>query len=284
MKRFTAAVLAAITALTFTGCAGSSSASHETGGQSDNSEAKGESVEKTYKKYFTLSFDDGTTEDEKMVELLKKYGIKASFCINTGLMDGNDVIEVAGNWRRMSFDYAKENKVYEGFDVISHGFKHKELTFLSDDEITSEIKNDSEKIKELTGKSPVGFAYPGGTAYYNGYITSVMLSSTDIRFARDTNDTFSFRLPDNFMAWNPTCSILDGKLFSVAEQFINAEATNEDLLFYAWDHPWAITAYNAWDKTEKLFKMLSECDDIVFVSNTEFYNLFKDKIPSEPVL
>ena len=274
--------MAAITVLTFAGCAGNSSGGRETAKQSGNSATEGESVTKTYKKYFTLSLDDGTTEDEKMIELLKKYGIKASFCINTGLMDGNDVIEVAGNWRRMAFDYAKENKVYEGFDVISHGFRHKELTFLSDDEIISEIKNDAEKIRELTGVSPVGFAYPGGTAYYNGYITSVMLSSTSIRFARDTNDTFSFRLPDNFMAWNPTCSILDNRLFSVAEEFINAEPT-EDMLFYAWDHPWAITAYNAWDKTERLLKMLSECDDIVFVTNTGFYNLFKDKIPSEPV-
>ncbi len=291
MKKLIAAILA-VTTLTVAGCAGnpagSGLGSGETGetaqSNSQITASEGESMAKTYKKYFTLSFDDGTTEDEKMVELLKKYGIKASFCINTGLMDGNDVIEVAGNWRRMSFDYAKENKVYEGFDVISHGFKHKELTFLSDDEIISEIKNDSEKIKELTGNTPVGFAYPGGTAYYNGYITSVMLSSTGVRFARDTTDTFSFALPENFMAWNPTCSILDNKLFSVAEEFINAEATDGDLLFYAWDHPWAITAYNAWDKTERLFKMLSECDDIVFVSNTEFYNLFKDKIPSEPVL
>ncbi len=276
-------VFAALSVLLFAGCAENLPTSDETGKLSEESEAKGDSVAKTYKKYFTLSFDDGTTEDEKMIELLKKYGIKASFCINTGLMDGNDVIEVAGSWKRMSFDYAKENKVYEGFDVISHGYRHKELTFLSDDEIISEIKNDSEKIRELTGFSPVGFAYPGGTAYYNGYITDVLSSSTGVRFARDTNDTFSFYLPENFMAWSPTCSILDNKLFSVAEKFINAEAT-EDMLFYVWDHPWAITAYNAWDKVEKLFKMLAERDDIVFVSNTEFYDLFSADIPSEPVL
>ena len=110
-----------------------------------------------------------------------------------------------------------------------------------------------------------------------------MLSSTDIRFARDTDDTFAFSLPENFMAWKPTCSLLDNKLFSLAERFINAEAT-EDMLFYGWDHPWAITAYNAWDKVERLFKMLSEHDDIVFVSNTGFYELFKDKIPSEPTI
>lgn len=249
----------------------------------DKKQSTGDGMEKTYKKYFTLSLDDGTYEDEKMIELLKKYGVKASFCVNTGLMDGNDVIEVAGNWRRMDFDYAKDNEVYRGFDVISHGFKHKELTFLSDAEIVSEIKNDAEKIKELTGAYPVGFAYPGGTAYYNGYITDIMLSSTDVRFARDTDDTYSFGLPENFMAWKPTCSLLDGKLTSVIEKFVNAEAT-EDMLFYAWDHSWAITAYNAWDKVEKLFTALSERDDVIFVTNTEFYELFKDKIPSEPII
>ena len=284
MKKFTAAIFAFLL-LFMSACAESGtpqSASDKTS-DSINSEKEDDGVNKEYKKYFTLSFDDGTYEDGKMIVLLKKYGIKASFCINTGLMDGNDVIEVAGKWRRMNFEYAKKNKVYEGFDVISHGFKHKELTALGESEIISEIKQDAENIAKLTDKSPVGFAYPGGTAYYNGYITDIMLSSTDIRFARDTDDTFSFSLPENFMAWKPTCSLLDDKLFSLAERFINAEAT-EDLLFYGWDHPWAITAYNAWDKVERLFKMLSEHDDIVFVSNTGFYELFKDKIPSEPTI
>lgn len=284
MKKFTAAIFAFLL-LFMSACAESGipqSASDKTS-DSINSEKEDDGVNKEYKKYFTLSFDDGTYEDEKMIVLLKKYGIKASFCINTGLMDGNDVIEVAGKWRRMNFEYAKKNKVYDGFDVISHGFKHKELTFLGESEIISEIRQDAQKIAELTEKSPVGFAYPGGTAYYNGYITDIMLSSTDIRFARDTDDTFAFYLPENFMAWKPTCSLLDDKLFSLAERFINAEAT-EDMLFYGWDHPWAITAYNAWDKVERLFKMLKEADDIVFVSNTEFYELFKDKIPSEPTI
>lgn len=284
MKKFTAAIFAFLL-LFMSACAesGNTQSASDKTSDSINSEKEDDGVNKEYKKYFTLSFDDGTYEDEKMIVLLKKYGIKASFCINTGLMDGNNVIEVAGKWRRMSFEYAKKNKVYDGFDVISHGFKHKELTFLGESEIISEIRQDAQKIAELTKKSPVGFAYPGGTAYYNGYITDIMLSSTDIRFARDTDDTFAFSLPENFMAWKPTCSLLDNKLFPLAERFINAEAT-EDMLFYGWDHPWAITAYNAWDKVEKLFKMLSEHDDIVFLSNTEFYELFKDKIPSEPTI
>ncbi len=232
------------------------------------------------KKYFTLSFDDGTYEDEKLIALLKKYDIPATFCINTGLMDGNDVIEVAGNWRRLEYDYAKTNAVYSGFDVISHAYTHKEFTRLSDDEIVFQVKTDCEKIKELTGKSPAGVAYPGGTAYYDDRVTDVLLSRTDIRFARDTDDTYKFALPQNFMAWKPTCSLLDNRLMALAKEFAESEAT-EDMLFYGWDHPWAITAYNAWKKVEEFFAYISGRDDIVYVSNTEFYELYKNKIPSK---
>ena len=107
MKKLIAVALAILCLTVSAGC---SVGNGNSGGvQNENSSTKAESVKKTYKKYFTLSFDDGTYEDEKMTALLKKYGVKASFCINAGLMDGNDVIEVAGNWKRMSFDYAKEN-------------------------------------------------------------------------------------------------------------------------------------------------------------------------------
>ena len=235
------------------------------------------------KKYFTLSFDDGTYEDEKLITLLKKYNIPATFCINTGLMNGNDVIEVAGNWRRMDFGYAKDNAVYDGFDVISHAYKHREFTMLGNDEIVAQIEDDSVKIEELTGKKPVGVAYPGGTAYYNDRVVGTLLSMTDIRFARDTDDTYGFALPRNFMAWNPTCSLLDDRLMAVAKEFVETPAT-EDMLFYGWDHPWAISAYNAWKKVEEFFAYISDRDDIVYVTNTEFYELYKDKIASKGLL
>ncbi len=234
------------------------------------------------KKYFTMSFDDGTYEDEKMIELLRKYNISASFCINSGLTDGNDVIEVLGNWRRMSGNYMKENNVYDGFDVISHGYEHRELISLTDEEIVRQIKSDIDGIKELTGLQTVGFAYPGGTAYYNDLVIQTILEQTPVRYSRDTDDTYGFRLPNNFMAWKPTCSLLDDRLMELAEQFVEADCT-EDMLFYAWDHPWAISGSYAWKKVENFFAFIADREDIVYVSNSEFYELFKDKIPSETV-
>ena len=43
-----------------------------------------------YKKYFTLSYDDGTTQDLKLIEILKKYNVTCcTFNINTGIYGAN---------------------------------------------------------------------------------------------------------------------------------------------------------------------------------------------------
>ena len=38
-------------------------------------------------KIFLLSFDDGTVWDARFVELLNRYGMKATFNLNSGLED-----------------------------------------------------------------------------------------------------------------------------------------------------------------------------------------------------
>ena len=38
-------------------------------------------------KYILLSFDDGTVYDQRLVELLNRYGFKGTFNLNSGLED-----------------------------------------------------------------------------------------------------------------------------------------------------------------------------------------------------
>ena len=38
-----------------------------------------------WKKYFTLSFDDGLEQDKKVLALMKKYGLKGTFNLNSGM-------------------------------------------------------------------------------------------------------------------------------------------------------------------------------------------------------
>ena len=38
------------------------------------------------KKAVTFSFDDGVTQDIRLIEILNKYGLKGTFNLNSGLM------------------------------------------------------------------------------------------------------------------------------------------------------------------------------------------------------
>ncbi len=46
------------------------------------------------RKYLVISIDDGTTQDERVISLFKKYGIKATFNINTGVLDKREELPV----------------------------------------------------------------------------------------------------------------------------------------------------------------------------------------------
>ena len=41
-------------------------------------------------KAITFSYDDGVTQDRRLIEILNRYGLKATFNINSGLLDRPD--------------------------------------------------------------------------------------------------------------------------------------------------------------------------------------------------
>ena len=57
-------------------------------------------------KAVTLNYDDGVVQDKRLIEILKPYGIKATFNINSGLF---------GQAGRMTEDEARElYKILDG--------------------------------------------------------------------------------------------------------------------------------------------------------------------------
>ena len=128
-------------------------------------------------------------------------------------------------------------------------------------------------------------AYPGGTlADTSDFVIETILETTGIRFARlAVNQTSprNFALPEYWMMWRPTVSAANTSSFKfLINKFISATPTDRDLLFYAWGHGFEFDQFDNWDAFEEIIKMISEADDIVCVTNAEFYDLFKDQIPS----
>ena len=241
----------------------------------------------TPKKYFTLSFDDGITQDIRIIEILKKYGMHcATFNINTGLLGANWEW-VGKNHNRPDVPHLRFTKeelmtgIYDGFDVEVHTMNHPSLKIYDENvaKLKREIMGDAANIREITGINPVGMAWPGGDTEYTEKTIELVREHTSIRFARATTTTNTFTLPDYFLKWKPTCSITNGKLLDLARQFVEAEA-DEDMLFFVWGHGYEFDFYDLYDDFEELVKMMSEAEDVVCVTNAEFYQLFKDEIPS----
>lgn len=241
----------------------------------------------TPKKYFTLSFDDGVTQDLKIIEICKKYNFKAiTFNINTGLCGANWdwVGKAIGNPDITHIRFTKgqiKSGIYDGFDVEVHTMTHPSMKNSDNDplNIWKEVEKDSINISKWTGVRPVGMAWPGGDTEYTEETIRGVLKYTSIRFGRAVTPTHSFDLPEYFLKWKPTCSIIDPELMNLADRFLSAECS-EDMLFYVWGHGYELDQNNGYETLETLIRMMSENAEIVLVSNSQFYQLFKDQIPA----
>ncbi len=248
----------------------------------------------TPKKYFTIRFDDGITQDERIIEILKKYNAYCcTFYINTGMYGTNwpQVGQQAGRPDVPHLRYTKEqilSGIYDGFDVECHGLNHRGLNTISEQEVTQEISRDAQNIQELFGYKPVGVAWPGGDKNVDDKSIETVLATTDIRYGICTTrnqykglDRFAF--PKNFMTWYPTCGVNDSDAMYLLRKFIVSDC-KEDMLFLMWGHGYELDLANSWDQFEEYIKLITEAaakdDSIVLVTNAEFYQLFKDEIPA----
>lgn len=217
-------------------------------------------------KYLTFSYDDGVRQDIKLIEIFKKYGMKATFNLNSGSLGHIGRINHCGF--DVCFDKVRTDEVkdvYAGFEIASHGVCHKNFPTLSDDELCDEVVRDAEALEKLSGQKITGAAYPCGV--YDEKIPD-RLRKIGINYCRTIKDTHSFVFPSDFNLWHPTCHDNDEAVFDLAEKFINSE-TDNDCVFYIWGHSFELDKNdrNRWYNIEKLCEKLAGRSDICYADN-----------------
>lgn len=237
-----------------------------------------------YNKYFTLSFDDGVTQDLRFIKLLKKHGLySCTFNINTGLLGNGGEITFPDGYKvphvKLTADDVRGG-VYEGFEIAVHSYTHPALSHISTDEVKEQITKDEALITEYSGTAPVGMAYPGGN-YYTEETIDTILSSSNMRYARTVTSTHGFSLPERFMEWHPTCHILDEKAEELALSFIEAKATDSDLLFYVWGHTYEFDWHDRWDSIDRFLSLIANKKDIIYMTGRDIYERFSKSVPSK---
>lgn len=222
-------------------------------------------------KAVTFSYDDGVTQDKRLIELFDKYGLRATFNLNSALL-GNPG-ELVRDEVRIS--HTKNNpedikEIYKNHEVAVHTLHHPRLPTLSDEEVIREVEEDRIRLSELVGYEVVGMAYPCGGVNNDDRVAEVIKNNTGVKYSRTITSSHSFDLQENLYRFNPTVyhhAEFD-LAFDMAKEFIAMECDSPKI-FYIWGHAYEFDIQNTWDKMEELCKLLSGHDDIFYGTNKE---------------
>lgn len=221
------------------------------------------------KKALTLSYDDGVIQDQKLVSLMDKYGIKGTFNLNGGLFSEEGKPR---DWYRLTKAEAVSLFKNSPHEVASHSLTHPYLNKLTYAEAYHEITADRRTLKELFDCPIRGMAYPFGT--YND-ITVEAVKDAGICYSRTVEEDNSFRLPTDWLRLTATCHHDDPNMMALLDKFLTAPATGTPLLFYLWGHSYEFDENNNWDLIEAFFQKVSRRDDIWYATNIEIYDRCK---------
>ncbi|MBR6603067.1 MAG: polysaccharide deacetylase family protein [Clostridia bacterium] len=203
----------------------------------------------------TFSYDDGSENDVRLVELFNKYGVKGSFHLN------------AGKYKDMGDEELDAiEKLYIGHEISCHTVNHGWLTRMPYATATRQVLEDR-MILEKIAKYPVrGMSYPSGD--YNEKVCEI-LSACGIEYSRTTKATMgATELPEKPLMWHPTCHHKDA--LPIAEKFMEElDSQWRRPLLYIWGHAHELRTEDDWAYMEKLVSTLARSEKIWYATNIE---------------
>lgn len=218
-------------------------------------------------KALTLSYDDGVHADIRLIEIMKKYNLKGTFNLNSGLFENK------GNHNRL--DEASAFKLYRdcGQEIALHGDRHIFLDKVLLPEAMREMLLNRSYLESKYKLTVRGMAYAYGA--YND-ATVEMLKALGVVYARTTEPSYSFEIPVDWLRLKPTCHHRDGKFKELAEKFFTDSPESvlkhrEPWLFYLWGHAYEFDDDNNWELIEEFAKQASAQKDVWFATNIEIY-------------
>ena len=222
-------------------------------------------------KAITFSYDDGVTQDIRLIELLNKYGLKCTFNLNSALLGKKGILIREG----MKISHYKVHPedvkyIYEGHEIAVHTLSHPNLTQCDDETVIRQVEEDRIKLSELSGYEVVGMAYPCGGVNNDERVAEIIKKNTPICYSRTITSTHTFDLQEkNRLRFNPTVYYVEPCLEEIVDKFLALE-TDEPQLLYIWGHSYEMDAeLITWENFERICKKLSGQSEIFYGTNKE---------------
>ena len=223
------------------------------------------------KKAVTFSYDDGVTQDIRLIELLNKYGLKCTFNLNSRLLGKNRMLmRDYGRIAHYKIHPSDVRSVYEGHEIAAHTLDHPLLPTLEDAEVIRQVEQDRLNLSELAGYEVIGMAYPGGGVNNDRRVADLIQVHTGVQYARTITCNGSFAPQADLYRFQPTAFHLDfDKMMDLGRQFIEMD-TETPQIFYIWGHSYEMDyCSDNWRRLEDFFELISGHDDIFYGTNAE---------------
>ena|SRR4030067_54859 len=189
-----------------------------------------------------LSFDDGTVEDLKVIELLNKYNLRGLFFIP---------IE--------SWGYENLDK-YEGHEIGSHTITHPaDMKLLDKKQRLKEVATSKILLEERLGHKVESFCYPKGKYDEN---TVEEVRKAGYEWARTTvvgtiepaEDPYRTNTSVHIY---PRAEYDDIHWFDYGVNLLNQARNKKNSVFHLWGHGWELNKFNYWNAFERLLNEIT---------------------------
>ncbi len=234
-------------------------------------------------KVLTLSYDDGKIQDRRLVSIFNKYGIKATFNLNSGLTD-TDIRIDPEEWKEL----------YAGHEAAVHTYTHPTIARTPKNEMLYEYLEDRKFIESIFGRPIRGLAYPNGSCddtcvamakaagleYGRLAADKYSLVKAAMQYDNDSSapvligDATGFEIPQDYMRWLPTCHH-NHDLLGFGRRFLELHKSQYLYMMYVWGHSFEFDRNDNWNVIEEFCEMMSGHDDIWYATNIEIVDYDK---------
>lgn len=215
-------------------------------------------------KAFVLTYDDGVLQDVRLVLLLNRYGLRATFNLNSLLMEREFVWhhEKLGPVRRLPNSIAAH--LYAGHEVASHSCTHPDLTNMSREGILYELGHDKYLLEQLVGHPVLGFGVPFD--FYDGLAVDCVRKLGFV-YGRGSEETGSYApIWDPYRQQAGMFHLSEG-LEAFVDGFLQTDEELANCIIVG--HSYDLDAENLWETMEDIFARVSSAEDVLSMTHLE---------------
>ena len=233
-------------------------------------------------KAVTLSYDDGSVHDVRLVDTLNKYGMKCTFNFHNSVITNPSP-------EKISVEAINEKLLACGHEVAVHGKTHAALGITPSVNGVRDVLEGRLGLEKEFDRIIRGFAYPDTMKFISGEKyerTKAYLKELNLAYARtcfsDFHDVLkdgdAFLLPGDFYFWVPTVHHDNKNIFDYIDKFLALDetkiyrASRYPRLFYIWGHSYEFDGLDNWSLLYDICSTLGQHSDIWYATNIEIFD------------